>query len=783
VSRAARRVVWAAVALPILLIAAILIAPEIEAGAWRQALAQELSRALGRPVEVGNVRYRIYPSPGLSAFDLVIPEDPAFGIEPLAYVTELQVGVRLTSLLLGRLEVSSVRLVDASVNVSHAGDRGWNITQLLKGMAAAARAGNPPALELRACRVNFRFGLVKSSYYLNDVDLDLQPPSESNRNMGWSFEVSPARTDRAEQGFGRFTGEGVWSPSRGPEGTVEAAVELETSALSEVITLLAGQDLGLQGRVSSRARLDGPLNRIRVTGQTEFMEVDHAGLFGFRGKQFQLPLQGDISLPGQSFDLHLAALPEGAAEPPLEISLSSSDTLIDPLWKAGFLFRSFPAATVAELARRIGSGLPAGMAVTGEVDGSLGFERGGPASGQITVKSAVLKLTEAGEISSPEAVLSFSGGEIRLAPAVVRTGDGVEANLSGVWNTLTAERELDLKLTGTPIAGLNRPAAAVAASLPFLDACQSGRATGMFRYRSASTSSWTGSAALTGLECGVQGLADPFTAAKSTLILREDGWTFRSPAAAWGKLTGSLDLAWRNTARRPLQVQAVINEADAAEIERLLAPTLSRRRSLLDRTLSFGRSNVPDWLAGRSLSGRIRVGRLAFEGVEAAPVEANLFWDGSNAELSSIAMRIGAASFNGRMSIALAGSTPAYRVTGRLDDYPYDSVAATVDMELRTTGLGRSVLESLQASGEFQILGASAGGDLIQPLRGAFDYSARRNLPRLRIGSTEAGIDGEMYTGTGSASADGRIQLDLAGPARNHRFTVTLSPWLIEPRP
>ncbi|HPT24909.1 MAG TPA: AsmA family protein [Bryobacteraceae bacterium] len=782
-SRTMRRALWAAALLPCLLLAAILAAPEIEASAWRQAIEQELSRALGRPVGVRSVHYQLYPSPGLSASDLVIPEDPAFGIEPFAYVTELQVGVRLTSLLLGRLEVSSVRMVDASVNVTRAGDRGWNVSRLLRGVAAAARTGNPPALELRACRVNFRFGLIKSSYYLNNVDLDLQPPSESNRKMTWTFEASPARTDRAEQGFGRFTGDGAWVPSLGPEGTVEAGVELETSALSEVITLLAGQDLGLQGRVSSRVRMSGPLNEIRVTGRTEFMEVDRAGLFGFRGKQFQLPLKGTINLPGQSFDLHMAAQPAGSAEPPLEISLSSADTLIDPRWKAGFHFKSFPAATVAELARRLGVGLPDGIEVTGDVDGSLGFERGGPASGQITVKSAVLKLAEAGELNSPEAMLSVLGDEIRLAPAAVSTGGGVLAKMAGVWNTVTGARELELKFNDAPIEGLNKPAGALDASIPFLDGCYSGRASGMFRYRSESASPWTGTVALAGLECSVEGLASPFTAAESTLTIREDGWAFRSPEAALGALAGTVDLAWRNTPRRPLRLQAAIVGADAAELERLVSPTLSRRRSLLDRTLSFGRSSVPDWLAGRSLSGRLHIGRLTFAGVAAEPAEANLFWDGANAEFSSITMRFGEAAFAGRMTVALAGSVPAYRMTGRLDDYPHDSIIATLDMDLRTSGLGRSLLENLQASGEFQILGAAAGTNLIQPLRGAFDYSAGRTPPRLHIGSVEAGIDGETCIGTGAFSSDGRLHLDLSGPARNHRFTVTLAPWQIDTRP
>ncbi len=778
-----RRTLWAAFLLLCVLLVVILAAPEIEADAWRGRFVQELSRALGRPVAVQSVRYQLYPAPGLAASNLVIPEDPAFGIEPLAYVTELQVGVKLLPLILGRLEVSSVRLVDASVNISRTDERGWNVGRLLLGMATAARSGSPPALELRACRVNYRFGLVKSSYYLSNVDLDLQPPSESRRGMTWSFEGSPARTDRAEQGFGRFTGEGSWSPARGPDGSVEIGVELETSALSEVITILAGQDLGLQGRVSSRARLDGPLNKISVQGQFEFIEVDRAGLFGFRGKQFKLPLEGTLNLPGQSFELHLAARPVESVPPPIEIVLSSTDTLIDPRWKAEFLFKSFPAATLADLSQRLGLGLPPGMEVTGDVDGSLAFQRSGPASGQITVKTATLRSEAAGQVSAPEAVLAVSGDEIRLSPAKVTTEGGAGIDISGVWNTRTDLRELDLKFAGAAINELNRPATALGAAIPLLNACNDGQATGAFRYRSAAVSPWTGAATIANLSCPIEGATAPFAAAKASVVLRDDGWTLRSPSASWAALDGAVALVWKNGARRPLRLEASINEATAAEIETLLSPTLARNRSLLDRTLSFGRASTPAWLAARSLSGHLKIGKLTFAGVEASPVETNLFWDGANVQLSSLTMRIGEASLNGGLAISLAGSAPSYVIASRLDDYPYDSITASLDFELRTSGLGRALLENLQASGEFQFLGAETNGEPIRPFRGSFDYSARRNISRLRVSSAEAGIGGETFVGSGLVAADGRLHLDLAGASRAHRLSISLSPWLVESHP
>lgn len=781
--RAVKRSLWGAVLLIVLAVAAIFAAPEIEADSWREPLGRELGRALGRPVQVQSVRYNLFPSPGLSTYSLVIPEDPAYGLEPFAYVTELQVGVRILPLLLGRLEVSSVRLIDASVNIARAGDGAWNVSRLLLGMAAAARTGNPPALELRACRINFRQGLVKSSYYLNNVDLDLQPPSESNRAMAWSFKASPARTDRAEQGFGRFTGEGAWSPARGPGGSVDVTVELETSALSEVVTLFAGQDLGLQGRLSSRARLDGPVGNVAVTGQVELLEVDRAGLFGFRGRQFSLPLKGLVNLPAQSFDIRLSAPAAQSTPSPFEILLSSSDTLLDPNWKAEFLFAAFPAATLADLSKRLGLGLPEGFTVSGDVSGSLAFQRNTPASGQITLANGSLATQESGILTAQEASIGITAGEIRLAPAALKTEKGVEVTLAGLWNTVSEARELDLKFTAVPLQQINRSSGALGAPLPFLNVCADGRLTGTLRYRSIEPTPWTGAISVADLKCGLDGLSAPFTAAKASVTLRQDGWTLRAPAASLGNLEGSVDAAWKTNARRPLNVQVSIAEAAASDIESLLLPTLSRPRTLLDRTIPFRRSSLPSWLVTRRASGRIRIGKLTFLTVEAAPVEANLFWDGASIELSSLTARFGESNLTGRLNVSLTGPQPAYRLNAQLEDYPWDSISATLDFDLRSSGLGRALLENLQVSGEAQIFSAETGGEPLQPFRGAFDYSARRTVSRLRVSSAEAGFDGDIHVGSGLTAADGRLQLDLAGPSRTRRLSITLNPWQIETRP
>jgi len=197
------------------------VAPELDAQRMRKPLAAALQHTFGRPVEFGEVRYQIFPKPGLSATDLVIPDDPAFGVEPLAYVGELQAGFSFLSLLTGRLEISSVRLVEASVNLARRDELGWNFSRVLERMAEGVKkSGTSPKVEFRESRINFRADTLKSVFFLNAVDLDMDPPGATGGTLRWRYEASPARTDRAGQGFGRFTGSGRWTPGTSASGRI-----------------------------------------------------------------------------------------------------------------------------------------------------------------------------------------------------------------------------------------------------------------------------------------------------------------------------------------------------------------------------------------------------------------------------------------------------------------------------------------------------------------------------------------------------------------------------------
>ena len=80
-------------------------------------IANSISQAVSRPVEIGSVHLRFLPQPGFDLENLVIHEDPAFGAEPMLRAPEVTALVRLTSLVRGRLDISRLELTEPSLNL------------------------------------------------------------------------------------------------------------------------------------------------------------------------------------------------------------------------------------------------------------------------------------------------------------------------------------------------------------------------------------------------------------------------------------------------------------------------------------------------------------------------------------------------------------------------------------------------------------------------------------------------------------------------------------------
>src|SRR5215471_16594156 len=272
-------------------------APFLRADRYAEQIRTGLETAFGRRVEFGDVRFKLFTGPGFSIGKVVIQEDPAFGREPFAYVESLDARLALSALIVGRVEFASLRLEGARLNLTRmesGAGTAWNFAEHLHRTKFAAL----PALYVRSGRINFKFGDTKSVFYVTDTDLDVSPPGALSGAWRVRFSGQPARTDRPARGFGNFIANGLWRPA----DQLDLRVQLEPSAMNEMISLVYGRDIGVHGLVSARARLAGPLANLHMNGALNVEDVHRWDLLPQRGTSWPFEFEGRLNLPAERLE-------------------------------------------------------------------------------------------------------------------------------------------------------------------------------------------------------------------------------------------------------------------------------------------------------------------------------------------------------------------------------------------------------------------------------------------------------------------------------------------------
>jgi hypothetical protein len=727
-------------------------------------------------VQFGDLHYQVFPTPGLSAKDLVIPDDAACGLEPLAYVGELQAGVRFLSLVTGHLEVDSVRLVEASVNISRCGSEGWNFSRVLERMARDVRnGGRGPKVEIRDSRVNFRDGTLKSVYFLNGVDLDLDPPNASSGALKWRYEASPARTDRSEQGFGRFIGSGRWTVNPQGQGRIEVDVDLERSAISELVTLLAGAELGVHGRFLAHATLDGTMNDLRVRGAVELEGVDRQGFFAQWSNQYSLPFSGRIDVLNQSVEVRTDK--PGGSRPalPLGLRLTCRGMLTDPRWEAAVEFSEIQAPALVELARRLGAHMPDGLKLEGAVAGTLRIAQAEPPEGDVTVRDARISLRDSAPIEAAETHFELRGSELTLEPTSVAAAGATPVELAGQWDFETERLAFSLRgshLKLNTLRGALARLEGVGAPV-LLDACTDGELEGTLRYErsaaAAEDATWSGDVKLGAARCAVVGLGEPLRVESAHVTLQKDGWTVRQANGEWGHTKWNAEMQVP-VAPRPPRLALALDSIEGAEVDALLRPGLTPRRGFIDRTLRR-QAQAPAWLRARRMEGTLKVNELRVSDQRFTDITTKVFWRAGQIDLPDLAAHWDDAPFSGRLSVKLQGEAPEYALRGRVEGYPSQAGNFDADVELTLSQLAAPLSAVLRGTAQISARDVDLGDETARVVNATVDYDGARTQRRVRMDSVDAQIGGEWLSGQGAGGADGKLALELTSPRRALRVT------------
>lgn len=124
----------------------------INVNKFKPTLESDLTTALGRKVQIGNIELSIL-SGGVKVNDVSIADDPAFSQSPFLQAKQVTAGVALLPLIFsGNLAVSSFTVTDPQVSLLHSASGKWNFSSL--GGAPKAPAGAAPATTSAAKTTN-----------------------------------------------------------------------------------------------------------------------------------------------------------------------------------------------------------------------------------------------------------------------------------------------------------------------------------------------------------------------------------------------------------------------------------------------------------------------------------------------------------------------------------------------------------------------------------------------------------------------------------------------------
>ena len=164
----------------------------LDANRFKPALESELSKVLGRHVSVGELSFSIL-SGSVSAGNLAISEDPAFGSGAFLKAKSLKVGAELIPFVLSRrLNVTGITIADPEIVLLQSPSGTWNFSTLGNtkeaGKTQQSSSGSAAPLDLSVKSVNINNGRVmvgragsKRPLVLESVNVDVKDFSSATQ--------------------------------------------------------------------------------------------------------------------------------------------------------------------------------------------------------------------------------------------------------------------------------------------------------------------------------------------------------------------------------------------------------------------------------------------------------------------------------------------------------------------------------------------------------------------------------------------------------------------------
>ncbi len=773
-------------------------------------IANSISRAVARPVEIGSVQLRFLPRPGFDLENLVIEEDPAFGAEPILRASEVTAVVRVASLLRGRLDVSRLELTEPSVNLVLSANGRWNLEDLLEHTArtptaptakskSEARPGFP-YIEASSGRINFKTGQVKKPYALLDADFALW--QESENSWGVRLRAQPLRTDMNLNDAGVLRVNGTWQ--RAPslhETPLQFSLEWDRVQLGQLSKLVWGSDKGWRGELRFDATLTGTPAGLQIGADSS---IDNFHRY-------------DISIPnGMRLQAHCDARYSSAEHVAHEIFCSApvgngmmtlhGDAGAPGLHRADLSLNleNIPANAMAQLALRLKNSLPADLVASGSLQGDFMLKEDADSGSQVKlqgqgeisdlhVQSALTKMeVSPGSVpfvlrpaANPEirskAPRRWAGGwvplgglQLEFGPLPVslggpssalargwfgRSGYGMEIRGGGdIANSLRLASLLGLPAIKANVDGLAQMALLVSGSWT---KSVSDSSSGF------SAPELTGKVQLRNVRAIVQGLGGPVEISSAEMLLspdevRVDKLNARAGKAHW---TGYVSVPRGCGAPGACLVNFTLSTEEVAigDLREWLRPAPGERRWY---QVAASESVPSSFLRNLRARGRISAANFLVHNIVASRVSASLDLDRGTLKISDLRADLLGGKHRGDWQIDFAGASPVYTGSGMLNSISLSQIANAMRDEWVSGTLAGSYQWKTSA-----LDWVSGEGRVQFDLRNAV-------LPHIKLYADDSPMRIERWSGQAHLQA-GKIEIakgKLISPSGIYEISGTVSP-------
>jgi hypothetical protein len=437
-----RRRLWLGLAALLVLLAVVVMPSLVSMNRYKSRITQLLSESLGRPVRLSSVELRLLPLPGFVLTDLTVQEDPAYGAEPVLHANTVTASIRLLSLLGGHVQIGTISVDEASLNVVRTADGKWNLDPLFRTAAAkaqpAAASGNRrqmplPYLQATNSRINFKHGAEKLPFSLVETDLSFwqeQPGDWRIRLRG-----QPARTDvnldLADTGIVRLEARAQRAPEL-RQMPIHVDLQWSEAQLGQLSRLLIGSDPGWRGDLTGEIHVDGTAEMAQIKTRLRATGVHRAEFAPAAPMDFDASCGGTYHYPAGALEGLLCDSPLGDGRVRLSGDLPGDG-------KAPHLsveLDKIPVAAGLDALRTVRSDLGVGLEAAGTVSGKITYAAVAPAQAPVP-QAAARRRGKASANARPAAPGPLTGSF---------TVDGFQLSGDGLSTPITAA-----KLVLTPV--------------------------------------------------------------------------------------------------------------------------------------------------------------------------------------------------------------------------------------------------------------------------------------------------------------------------------------------